>query len=100
MFTVYTDHKVLVSLFKSRVLNRHLQGWMLQLLDFDFTIVYCLGMENADVDVLSRQSWSSTEGDLLPHLEGECSLHSGRCGDAGTPHESKEKVKREDKDKE
>ena len=62
--------------------------------------MYRPGRENADADALSRQSWSSTEGDLLLHLEGDCSLRSGRCGDAGTPHESKEKEKREDKDKE
>ena len=56
VFTVYTDHKALVSLLKSRVLNRRLQGWMLQLLDFDFTIMYRPGKENADADALSRQS--------------------------------------------
>ena len=37
-FEVITDHKALVSLLHSRVLNRRLHGWVLQLLEFDFTI--------------------------------------------------------------
>ena len=62
-FTVVTDHKALVSFLKSKVLNKRLQGWMLQLLQFDFTIVYRPGVEHLDADALSRQAWQSSEGD-------------------------------------
>ena len=62
-FTVVTDHKALVSFLHSRVLNRRLHGWMLQLLEYDFTIVYRPGAMNQDADALSRQAWSSSEGD-------------------------------------
>ena len=62
-FKVITDHKALVSFLKSKVLNRRLQGWMLQLLQFDFSIEYRPGAEHLDADALSRQSWQSSEGD-------------------------------------
>ena len=62
-FTVVTDHKALVSFLKSSVLNRRLHGWMIQLLQFDFSIIYRPGVEHLDADALSRQAWKSTEGD-------------------------------------
>ena len=61
-FKVVTDHKALVSFLHSRVLNRRLYGWMLQLLQFDFSIEYRPGIENGDADALSRQAWDSREG--------------------------------------
>ena len=68
-FEVYTDHKALVSLLTSRVLNRRLHGWVLQLLQFDFRIIYRPGAENSDADALSRQAWDSRDGD--PWLDKE-----------------------------
>ena len=62
-FKVVTDHKALVSFLHSRVLNRRLHGWVLQLLQFDFEIVYRPGLENGDADALSRQAWDSRSGD-------------------------------------
>ena len=62
-FTVVTDHKALVSFLHSRVLNKRLHGWMLQLLEYDFSIVYRPGAMNQDADALSRQAWNSSEGD-------------------------------------
>ena len=62
-FKVITDHKALVALLKSRRLNKRLHGWVLQLLDFDFEILYRPGKNNQDADGLSRQAWSSDEGD-------------------------------------
>ena len=62
-FEVVTDHKALVSLLHSRVLNRRLHRWVLQLLEFDFTIQYRPGLENGDADALSRQAWDSRYGD-------------------------------------
>ena len=68
-FTVITDHKALVSLLKSKRLNRRLHGWVLKLLDFNFEILYRPGKENNDADGLSRQAWSSEEGDPGSVLE-------------------------------
>ena len=62
-FEVITDHKALVSLLYSRVLNRRLHGWVLQLLEFDFCVKYRPGLENGDADALSRQAWDSRSGD-------------------------------------
>ena len=62
-FEVITDHKALVSLLHSRVLNRRLHGWVLQLLEFDFSVQYRPGLENGDADALSRQAWDSRSGD-------------------------------------
>ena len=58
-FFVVTDHKALVSLLHSRTLNRRLHGWMLQLLEYDFSIAYRPGREHADADALSRQAWDT-----------------------------------------
>ena len=66
-FEVVTDHKALVSLLHSRVLNRRLHGWVLQLLEFDFTVQYRPGLENGDADALSRQAWDSRSGDPWMH---------------------------------
>ena len=62
-FTVLTDHKALVSLLKSRTLNKRLHGWVLKLLDFNFEIIYRPGDRHLDADGLSRQAWSTEEGD-------------------------------------
>ena len=69
-FEVVTDHKALVSLLHSRVLNRRLHGWVLQLLEFDFTVQYRPGLENGDADALSRQAWDSRSGDPWMLNEG------------------------------
>ena len=57
-FLVYTDHQALVSLLKSKRLNKRLQGWVLRLMEFEFEIVYRPGSANGDADGLSRQAWS------------------------------------------
>ena len=62
-FEVVTDHKALVSFLHSRVLNRRLHGWVLQLLEFDFTVQYRPGLEHGDADALSRQAWDTRSGD-------------------------------------
>ena len=117
-FDVITDHQALVSLLKSRILNRRLHGWVLQLLDYDFSISYRPGKDNADADCLSRQAWESQEGDpwrpadsLEEQKESRKeSRTTGQIllvgGDVGTePHikkkrEQEEKEKEKDKDKE
>ena len=60
-FKVVTDHQALVSFLKSRVLNKRFHGWVLQLLNFDFEIVYRPGKDNQDADALSR--WDSCDRD-------------------------------------
>ena len=60
-FTVYTDHQALVSLLKSKRLNKRLQGWVLRLMEFHFEIVYRPGKCNGDADGLSRQAWCNLE---------------------------------------
>ena len=66
-----TDHKALVSLLKSRNLNKRLHGWVLKLLDFNFEITYRPGKDHQDADGLSRQAWDSNEGDPLCHHGSE-----------------------------
>ena len=87
-FTVITDHRALVSFLTSRILNKRLLGWVLQLLDFDFEIIYRPGVNHQDADALSRQSWDSSTGDPCRTIEGadedDCKLGRGRCGDR--PH--------------
>ena len=62
-FKVITDHKALVALLQSRRLNKWLHGWVLKLLDFDLEIQYRPGNMHQDADGLSRQAWSTDEGD-------------------------------------
>ena len=97
-FDVFTDHKALVSLLRSRVLNRRLHGWVLQLLQFDFKISYRPGAENADADALSRQAWDSRDGDPWQNQDCDGDANESRQqglrpaqsslvgGDVGTSH--------------
>ena len=101
-FSVVTDHKALVAFLKSRVLNKRSHGWVLQLLDFDFEIIYRPGIENQDADALSRQAWDSGEGDpWRPAAVDLCEQPSKQSrsteilvgGDVGTAHMEEEDVK-------
>ena len=91
-FEVITDHKALVSFLHSRILNRRLHGWLLQLLQFDFIIKYRPGLENGDADALSRQAWDSRAGDPWPGIapSGQEMLRPAESlkvgGDVGTTH--------------
>ena len=87
-FSVFTDHKALVYLLKSKRLNRRLYGWMLKLQEFDLEIIYKPGKENADADGLSRQAWSSE--DCLVKEQPRAVVISQVGGDVGTnPTEEK-----------
>ena len=96
-FTVVTDHKVLVSFLKSRVLNKRLHGWVLQLLDFDFEIVYRPGKDNQDADALSRQAWDTKDGDpcRAVRVQPRATASSVR-GDVGTAHIKKGRKSKEE----
>ena len=60
-FIIRTDHRALVSLLKSRVLNNRLYRWVLKLQSYDFVVEYHPGKENVVADALSRQFWNSEE---------------------------------------
>ncbi len=51
------NHKALVNLFDSAILNNRLWRWRIQLQDHDFNIVYRPGQDNHVPDALSRQGW-------------------------------------------
>ena len=86
-FSVRTDHSALVSLLKSRVLNRRLQGWVLKLQTFNFEVVYRPGARNGDADGLSRQAWDSLSEQPVQdgfEVSNRGRLHSQVGGDVGT----------------
>ena len=68
---VLTDHRPLMALFTSKVLNRRLQGMLFKLLEFDITIMYRKGKNNENADGLSRQAWR-VEKKVPPLTHGYC----------------------------
>ena len=94
-FTVFTDHKALVYLLKSKRLNKRLYGWLLKLLDFSFEICYKPGHENADVDGLSRQAWDSQATVELEEQPRAAEISVG--GDVGTSPHKKRMVQEQDR---
>ena len=85
-FSMVTDHKALVSLLKSRRLNKRLHGWVLKLLDFNCEITYRPGKDHQDADGLSRQAWDSAEGDpciIMEEKKQSRSNESSVGGDVG-----------------
>ena len=85
-FKVYTDHQALVSLLRSKRLNKRLQGWVLKLMEFDFEVIYRPGSKNGDAHCLSRQAWSTLDEDWVQ--EDEKQLRAAEIsvvgGDVGT----------------
>ena len=79
---MWTDHKALVSLMDSRILNKRLTGWVLKLMDFDFTVRYKPGRLNCDADGLSRQAWEEQQAEGHPRTAD--SLELGEMW--GSPH--------------
>ena len=53
-FTVETDHRSLVWLDKLKESNSRLTRWSLALQPFSFTVTHRAGMNNGNVDALSR----------------------------------------------
>ena len=92
-FLVNTDHQALVSLLKSKRLNRRLQGWVLKLMDFHFEIVYRPGRLNGDADGLSRQAWCNLEvEDSEEHEQLRTAGVSRVGGDVGAEPPQMERV--------
>lgn len=53
-FTVFTDHKPLLSLFKAEVKNTRVQRWAMLISEFGCSIEYRKGRNNIRADMLSR----------------------------------------------
>lgn len=69
-FTVRTDHRPLVYLFKIEDPSSKLTRMRLDLEEFDFDVVYIRGKENVGADALSRIEITSEHlklGNILPY---------------------------------
>ena len=53
-FTIFTDHRPLLSFFKKKMVNTKLQRWALMLEEFGPDIKYLKGLKNTRADMLSR----------------------------------------------
>ncbi len=53
-FVFYVDHMVLVYLVNKPQVSRRIAKWLLLFLEYDFTVVYKLGIIHVVVDALSR----------------------------------------------
>jgi hypothetical protein len=62
-FTIYTDHKPLKWLFTLAEPAQRLARWLILLAQYDFTIVYKPGKQNANADALSRFVHEDTQED-------------------------------------
>lgn len=65
-FTIYTDHKPLLSLFK-RDINARIQKWSMTLSEFNCTIEYKRGAHNTRADMLSRCNHTEAEETAALH---------------------------------
>ena len=54
-FTLYTNHKPLVSLKTVKDFGGHVSRWLLLLQQFDFTVIYKPDTSNGSTDCLSRR---------------------------------------------
>ena len=64
-FTIYTDHRPLVWLFKLRGPNSKLVRWRLKLEECDYDIVYNKGKLNLNADALSRIKLNAIENESM-----------------------------------
>ena len=63
-FVAQTDHKALVNLMTSKILNRTLQRFVLKFQQWHVKIVY-RGDANVNADSLSRQEWLGIKQDSI-----------------------------------
>ena len=76
-----TDHKALVQLMSSKKLNKRLHGWALQLMDFEFEIVYKPGNTHQDADGMSRQGWENDEEEEQEQVQVQADDRQTRTSD-------------------
>ncbi|WP_253302428.1 reverse transcriptase domain-containing protein [Wolbachia endosymbiont of Psylliodes chrysocephala] len=70
-FSVVTDHRSLVWLFKLREPNSKLVRWRLKLEEFDYDVIYKKGKANTNADALSRISINALENESLINNPGD-----------------------------
>ena len=78
-FTIYTDHKPLMSLFSEircipPLASARIQRWALTLSAYQYTIVYRAGKDNTNADALSRLPLPDTPADTFVPPETVFSL--------------------------
>lgn len=68
-FTIVTDHRPLTWLMNFKEPNSKLVRWKLQLLEYDYDVVYKKGSQNVVADALSRIAGEiNTNSVLLPQI--------------------------------
>lgn len=70
-FTIYTDHRPLVWLFKLKEPNSKLIRWRLKLEEFNYDVVYRKGQTNTIADALSRIPVNVLENESILNNPGE-----------------------------
>lgn len=69
-FTIYTDHRPLIWLFKLKEPNSKLIRWRLKLEEYDYDIVYKKGKFNTNADALSRVQLNAIESESMINNPG------------------------------
>lgn len=77
LFTIYTDHKALLSLDKLKTANARLTRWSLFLQSFMFDVRYRAGRLNTNADALSRQEFEPDKSQQNPPQEVRPKLSRG-----------------------
>ena len=83
-FTVYTDHKPLLSFFVGEVKNTKIQRWAILIAEYGARIKYRPGQNNVRADMLSRlpalENAEDTRVDMLSHLSvGDMAILDTAC---------------------
>ena len=84
-FTVYTDNNPLSYLMMKSKLGAFEMGWVAQLAQFDFDIVYRSGRTNLCADALSRLKHQATDGIVTAEQVQAVFQQSASCSILSTP---------------
>lgn len=71
-FTLVTDHKPVIWLMNFKEPNSKIVRWRLQLLEYDFEIIYKKGSQNVIADALTRADASFNHNESLPETNFKC----------------------------
>ena len=85
IFTITTDHLPLVYIMKTKFLTGRIARQVVELMNFNFTIIHRPGVENTNADALSRLSFMPEEASLvIAMIMGhEVEFTEDYCGCAG-----------------